>query len=126
MASMKLWWTTKAWPWLKENWQWVLFPIGILMLIAKVLPRGVVTIDPTAKADDRAAEEKAKRDADATAEKTRRDAELVAEQAALRARLEVVRLEHQKKLRKLTDAQMQQAAALEEDPEALNAWLRSL
>lgn len=123
---MKIWWTTKAWPWLKENWQWVLFPVGLLMLLAQLVPRRLVTIDPTVKADGRAAAEKAKRDADAVAEKATRDAALVAEQAALRARLEAVRAEHQKKLKKLTDTQMQQAAALEEDPEALNAWLRSL
>jgi len=29
-----LWLKTKAWPWLKRNWKWVVFPIGILMAIA--------------------------------------------------------------------------------------------
>jgi len=124
---MKAWWTTTAWPWLQANWQWVLFPVGILLLVLRLLPRaGVVTIDPVAKADDRAKEEEAKRVADAAAEKTRREAELVAEQAALRTRLEAVHKEHQKTLRKLTAEQMQQAAALEEDPEALNTWLHTL
>ena len=28
------WLKNKAWPWLKKNWKWVLFPIGILMAIA--------------------------------------------------------------------------------------------
>lgn len=124
---MKEWWNTKAWPWLKANWQWVFFPVGILLLVLRLIPRGgVVTIDPTAKADGRAAEEKAKRDADAAAEKVRRDAELAAEQAALRARLEAVRAEHQAKLQKLTNTQMAEAARLEDDPEALNAFLRGL
>lgn len=123
---MKEWWTNKAWPWIKDHWQWILFPIGILMLLAKFLPRQVVTIDPTAKADERAEAEKAKREADAAAERAKREAELAAEQARLAARLAEVRREHQAKLQKLTDAQMTQAAHLEEDPEALNAFLRSL
>lgn len=123
---MKEWWSTKAWPWLKANWQWIFFPVGILLLVLRLIPRGVVTVDPTAKADGRAAAEKAKREADAAAEKARRDAELAAEQAALRARLEAVRAEHRTKLQKLTEDQMAQAASLEDDPEALNDFLRGL
>jgi hypothetical protein len=124
---MKEWWTTKAWPWIKDHWQWILFPVGILMLVARLWPRpGVVTIDPTAKADERAKEEQAKRDADAAAEKARREAGLAAEQAALAARLAAVRQEHQAKLQRLTDDQMHRAAQLEDDPEALNAWLKTL
>lgn len=124
---MKEWWTTKAWPWIKDHWQWILFPIGILLFILRLLPRtGVVTIDPTAEADKRAREEKAKRDADAAAEKARRDAGLAEEQARLAARLAAVRQENQSKLQKLTEAQMGEAARLEDDPEALNAFLRSL
>lgn len=28
-----IWLTTKAWPWIKKNWKWVLFPIGIAVAI---------------------------------------------------------------------------------------------
>lgn len=123
---MKEWWTTKAWPWLRANWQWVLFPIGILLFVLRFIPRGVVTIDPTAKADQRAREEKARRDADAAAEKARRDTALAEEQARLASRLAEVRQANQGKLQKLTEDQMAHAAQLEEDPDALNDWLRTL
>lgn len=33
---MMLWWTTKALPWLKKNWQWVLLPIGLLITASKL------------------------------------------------------------------------------------------
>lgn len=123
---MKEWWTTKAWPWVKDHWQWILFPVGLLLLVLRFIPRGVVTVDPTAKADERATAEKARRDAEAAEEKARRDAALQEERAALQARLETVRAEHRSKLGTLTSDQQQAAAALEEDPEALNEFLRGL
>jgi hypothetical protein len=33
---MTLWWTTKALPWLKKNWQWVLLPVGVLIALSKL------------------------------------------------------------------------------------------
>ena len=106
-----------AWEWVKTHWQWILFPVGILLFI---LGRGsksaeVITTDPTKKADDRA-----------KVERERREAELAAEQARLRARLDEVHQENAGKLQKLTEEQMGQAAELEQDPEKLNEWLRSL
>jgi hypothetical protein len=31
-----IWVTTKVWPWLKRNWKWVIFPIGLLSLLLGV------------------------------------------------------------------------------------------
>lgn len=57
MKKAKAWWSDKAWPWLKANWIWVVFPFGALVLLARLFgalrPRADV-IDPTAKADARA------------------------------------------------------------------------
>lgn len=32
-----IWLTTRAWPWLKKNWKWVLFPVGVLLALNTVL-----------------------------------------------------------------------------------------
>ncbi len=111
------WLKNTAWPWLKANWKWVLFPIGILMVLLSALSRmqGVVTIDPTAKADERA-----------KVERERREREVAEERARLRARLDEVRRENQGKLQQLNDEQVEHAARLEDDPEALNEFLRRL
>jgi hypothetical protein len=34
LRKAKIWWSSKALPWLKKNWKWVVFPIGILLLLA--------------------------------------------------------------------------------------------
>lgn len=107
----------KIWAWLKANWKWLLFPVGIALFIIGRFSRSpeLVTIDPTKKADDRA-----------KVERERREAELAAEQARLRERLDAVHRENADKLKTLTEEQMGQAAELEQDPEKLNEWLRSL
>lgn len=107
----------KIWAWLKANWKWLLFPVGIALFIIGRLSSGsrTTTIDPTAAADERA-----------KVEKDRRERELQEERDRLRERLAEVHREHQAKLQQLTDDQMGRAAELEGDPEALNAWLRSL
>lgn len=108
----------KAWTWLKENWKWLLFPVGITIFILGRISssRGDGgLVDPTAGADARAREER-----------ERRESELEAERARLEARLAAVHQEHQEKLQTLTEQQQERVAELQQDPEALNAWLRSL
>ena len=111
------WWTETAWPWLKKNWQWLLFPVGILLFFAGRFskPAEVITVAPTREADERARVEAA-----------RRQAELTAERDRLQARLDEVRKENENKLRELTYAQAREVDRLQNDPEALNAFLRSL
>lgn len=117
MGGAITWWRSTAFPWLKENWKWLLFPIGILLFVLGKLSsgRGVVTVDPTAEADARAREER-----------ERRDREIAAERDRLETRLAEVHAEHQAKLQQLSQDQRERAAELQQDPEALNAWLRSL
>jgi hypothetical protein len=107
----------KVWAWLKANWQWLLFPIGILLFVAGRFskPTEVVTIDPDEEAEKREREEAA-----------RRESELTAERDALRTRLDKIHRENQEKLATLSEHQREHAARLEDDPEALNVWLRSL
>lgn len=112
MESLK-----KAWEWVKLHWQWILFPVGIVLFVLGRVStqRDVITTDPTAKADDRAkAEEEIRRQQQAAAD------------AQLRAQLDAVRAEHAQKLKQLTSEQLDHAATLEDDPEALNTWLKSL
>lgn len=50
------WIKETAWPWLRANWQWVLFPIGILLFVLRAMQSRpeVLISDPTEKADERA------------------------------------------------------------------------
>jgi regulator of protease activity HflC (stomatin/prohibitin superfamily) len=108
---MKEWWTTKAWPWLKANWQWVLFPIGILLLVLEVLSKmrpQVVTIDPTEKADERAKIE----------EETRKR-QLEAERARLAAEQQKIQDDAEKERQARTAAQAGEVDHLRQDPEEL-------
>jgi len=71
------WFKDTAWPWLKANWQWVLFPIGILMFVLRAMqPKPQVEIiDPTEKADERAKIEEETRQRQLEAERARLAAE---------------------------------------------------
>lgn len=107
----------KIWEWLKLNWKWLLFPIGIaLFILGKLSSRGGgSTIDPVVKADERA-----------KVEEDLRKTELAEESKKLQDRLTEVHTTHVEKLKVLTEEQLQQAADLEDDPEALNSWLNTL
>ena len=43
---------SKAWAWLKKNWMWVVFPIGILMVVGLVLERFFKKDDPISSTTD--------------------------------------------------------------------------
>ena len=47
---------TKVWAWLKKNWMWVLFPIGILMVVGLVLERFFKKDDPISTTTDKDAD----------------------------------------------------------------------
>lgn len=104
------WIKETAWPWLKANWQWVLFPIGLALFILRMTSRGpqVQIIDPTEKADERARIEEETRTRQVEAERQR----LAAEETAIQARADTAR--------KATEAaQAAEVQQLREDPEAL-------
>ena len=95
--------------WLKKNWQWILFPVGILLLVLRLLPRRTPTTDPlpiekTAEAEKNKAVEKAaeKRDEEQAKAVT----------------------EHDKDVSELEDTQRRIAVKLENNPKALNDFLK--
>lgn len=77
---MKVWWLTKGWPWLKENW-WVLLLLPLLLLtgitvVLYDLTRSVQVADPLREADTRARTEAETRARELQAEKDRLETEL--------------------------------------------------
>lgn len=104
----------KVWAWLKANWKWLLFPIGILLLVIGwfsgkridvVSPGSVAASDAARKARDEA-ERKAK------------EAE-----AARAKRIEELKKEHDATIQKLTDEQKGKVEELLDDPDELNKYL---
>lgn len=101
--------------WLKTNWKWLLFPVGILLfLIGRLTSRKPpVVVAPELVG---AAEEKLK------AEEEAKSKALEAE-ADKKRRLVEIEKEHAEALRKLTDNQKKLVEALKDDPERLNDFL---
>lgn len=97
---MKKWWTTKAWPWLKENW-WVILalPLALIVVIAMIVHnvmRGrVFTVDPVREADQRAADERVRREREMQAEIDL----LEEEKAEISARYEALQAEFDERLK---------------------------
>lgn len=110
------WLKTKAWPWLKKYWAWVLlFPI---MLCVYLLGRGhgeVKVIN-----DDHESDAAKKKIADvetrAAAEKEQAKSELLKKSAKVIG-------EHQEAVNNLTEEQEGKVDELLEDPDALNEYL---
>ena len=103
------------WTWLKANWKWLLFPVGILLFIvgrftARKLP---VVVAPEMVG---AAEEKLKAEEDAKSK-------ALEAEAAKQRRLAEIEKEHAEALKKLTDNQRSLVKALQDDPEKLNDFL---
>lgn len=114
---MKIWWETKALPWLRKYWQWILLPIGLLMLVAKVLGgrrTSVVASELTgaAKTEHEVNEEAAAKVEEARAEKDEATTE--------------AKEEHDQAIRVLTEEQQAKARELADDPTALNDYLKGV
>lgn len=108
---MKEWWDTTAWPWIKANWQWIIFPVGILLFALKALSLirpTVVTVDPTKDADARA-----KAEAEARAK------QLADERARLAEEQKQIADAAEKERQAREKAQSAEVDALREDPEKL-------
>lgn len=52
LARVASWWSAQALPWLKRNWQWILLPVGLLMLLGRVLARPKITSTELQEADE--------------------------------------------------------------------------
>lgn len=109
------WLTLKAWPWLKKNWMWVVFPIGILVFIATYRKLPDIISSETIGAGN------VKRDADEKAEEKTEEAK-----AEQKAALEKVKKEHAGTIAKLTRKQRDQLEELRDDPDKVNAFLKSV
>lgn len=109
-------WDT-AWTWLKVNWRWVLFPLGILGLILGWSRKTTVTVESPAIDDA------AKKQQELDAQKAAQDAALVASKDAA---LKVADNTADAKTGALVATQTAAAPALEQDVEALNLELQQV
>lgn len=114
---MKIWWNTKAWPWLQKNWKWILFPVGLLVIAGRVFAGRSTTVvgselTGAANAEVKANEKASNKLARALAKRNREIAEKKAQHA------EVVQEQ--------VDAQKAEAKELVEDPAALNDFLKDV
>lgn len=101
-----------AWEWLKKNWKWVLFPVGILLAILGFRRKPDVLAPSLVEADGVLEREDTKADivkAQALADRDKKITE--------------VTQKHDAVISKLTEEQRKEADSLQEDPEKLNAFL---
>lgn len=101
-----------AWEWLKKNWHWVLFPIGIALAVFGFRRKTPVVAPALVGADEVLDREDTKADlvkAQALADKDKQIAEITQK--------------HDATIAKLTEEQRKEADSLQEDPEKLNAFL---
>lgn len=101
---------TKIWGWLKRNWKWVLFPVGLLMFI------GGIIIAATSRDTDipdppdfgKEGEDLAKEIAEAAAERDRQLEEL---RVKNQQRLEQLDADQQKELEELKDKPLEEVVS---------------
>ena len=105
----------KVWSWLKKNWKWVLFPIGILVALATLSKRHKTTVIalPDTHATDHAILQH-----DAELKKREEAAETKAT-----AELKAIEEKHAAVIEQLGDSQRLQFDELKKDPQALTDWL---
>jgi hypothetical protein len=110
------WLRTKAWPWFKKYWMWVLlFPLALVIYLTGRSHGEVVVVN-----DDHESDAAKKKIADvetrAAAEREKAKSEL------LRKSAKVIE-EHQEAVNDLTEEQEGKVDELLEDPDALNEYL---
>jgi Skp family chaperone for outer membrane proteins len=108
------WLKEKAWPWLKANWKWLLFPIGILVFIAGYTSKskiGTVSSELLGAAEDRKVIE------------GRTAGQIVEEKQVRDEKLAKIEKEHSATVSKLTRAQRDQMEKLRNDPDKVNEFL---
>lgn len=119
LATIGLWWSGRAWPWLRKNWYWVVFfPV---MLFIYILGRGhgrVVVVDKREESD-------AARKFEEEVEAKKKKAIDAAEKERVEKTEEVVRT-HVDTIQRLTEEQKAEADALLDDPSALNDYLSAV
>jgi hypothetical protein len=107
-------WLMPAWLWLQKNWRWVLFPIGILLLVLGWTRRTSVTVAGSSLLE---ADQNAKKLADQAVIKT--------QEAATLRDIKVDEADHalEVDVAVVVDREKAEAPALVQDPDALNQAL---
>jgi hypothetical protein len=107
-------WLMPAWFWLQKNWRWVLFPIGILLLVLGWTRRTSVTVAGSSLLE---ADQNAKKLADQAVIKT--------QEAATLRDIKVDEADHalEVDVAVVVDREKAEAPALVQDPDALNQAL---
>jgi len=119
LVLLQAWnWLKRAWLWLKKYWMWLLLPVGIVVFLVGRFT-GRKTPDVVAPELIGAADKKLKEDEKAEQAKEEAKVKLV-------ERVAEVKREHAETVEKLTDTQKELVEDLTEDPEALNAFLKSV
>jgi hypothetical protein len=114
---MTLWFMTKAWPWLKKNWAWIVLPVGLLILVLKAFGRQRISV--VAPELIGAAEEQSSAKAEADAR--------VSEAGRVRAEdSDHINAEHSAAVDRLVGSQAAKVGPLLEDPDALNDFLKDV
>jgi hypothetical protein len=111
-------WLVKAWAWLKANWKWLLFPVGLLLLlVGRASAKREVTVVSPGLVEHEEVEKKL--DEEAAAKKQAADEKAQQQLSGIEAsRSATVASETQK--------QMDAAAAVRDDPDALNDYLKNV
>jgi predicted negative regulator of RcsB-dependent stress response len=105
---------TKIKSWLKKNWKWLLFPIGVALYVVGYFSRTKLNVVPSEVAGAAVVKD----DADSKAEA----AKVKAEEVRLEELVKVEK-DHAATIDKLTDDQKEKAKELKGDPAKLNEFL---
>lgn len=111
---MKTWWEQKALPWLKKYGPWIIFPLGLLLLAAKVF--GGTRTQVVSSELTRAAAATNEAETEVTQK-------VVLSKAKRDARVAEIHEAHVETVKELTEEQMAKANELLESPEDLNSYL---
>jgi len=109
----------RIWAWVKRYWQYLLFPVGIVVGIISMLSRRTGPISPSPSELDEAEKEK-----EVIEEEARRQTEEAEKERA--AKVEEVKKAHKETIDRLTKEQEEKVGELLSDPQALNDFLLSV
>lgn len=113
--AARAWWEFTAKPWFSKYWMWVVFPVGILLLLLgwSRKPKELVVVDTQLHKAD-AVKDKVSTELEAKKEELREQRDEKISDA-----LE----EHDEAVKEVLDKQEKAAPALVDDPEKLNDYL---
>lgn len=110
-------WLLKAWEWTKRNWKWLLFPIGILIYIAgRARPRDITMVSP-----ELIGHSEVERELNAEADAKKQVVEKKTEE-----QLAGIEAQREASLAAEQQQQLDAAAAIENDPQAVNDFLKQV